>query len=168
MSKTDLHGTIEYSNDYFIEVNGYQESELMGRTQNIIRHPDMPQIIFQMLWEHLQNHQNFSALIKNLAKDGRYYWVLAHFKIHNNQNNYEVGNYYAYRYAAPKTGVVEIEKLYKKLLEIEKQRGVEASKKYFVGFLEERAQSYEAYLNELTGHNRPIKRITKAIRNLFK
>ncbi len=42
MSKTDPKGIIEYANDYFMEISGYEEYELMGQPHNIIRHPDMP------------------------------------------------------------------------------------------------------------------------------
>ena len=42
VSTTDLQGNINYANQYFIEVSGFLETELLGAPQNILRHPDMP------------------------------------------------------------------------------------------------------------------------------
>ena len=39
MSKTDLYGTIEYANEAFVDVCGYEDYELMAQPHNIIRHP---------------------------------------------------------------------------------------------------------------------------------
>lgn len=37
MSKTDKFGTIEYANDVFVDVSGYEDYELVGQPHNIIR-----------------------------------------------------------------------------------------------------------------------------------
>ena len=42
MSKTDLFGTIEYINDVFTDVSGYEDTEIVSKPHNTIRHPDMP------------------------------------------------------------------------------------------------------------------------------
>lgn len=166
-SKTDATGIIEYSNDYFVQINGYKESELVGRAQNIIRHPDMPKIIFKRMWNRLENRQNISALVKNLAKDGSYYWVLTDFEIKVDKETDEINSYISHRRAAPRSAIAQIEKLYKKLVEIEKQRGIEGSEKYLIGFLEERGQSYDAYIDEITENGGAIKRLIKTVQGLF-
>ncbi|MEJ2469266.1 MAG: PAS domain S-box protein, partial [Campylobacterales bacterium] len=51
VSKTDPKGIIEYGNDYFVEISGYKESELIGQPHNIIRHPDMPKVVFKLMWD---------------------------------------------------------------------------------------------------------------------
>ena len=84
MSKTDAFGTIEYANEVFVDVCGYEDYELMGQPHSIIRHPDMPKVIFKVLWEKLKNGENFHAIVKNLAKSGRYYWVITDFEISKN------------------------------------------------------------------------------------
>ena len=48
VSKTDPKGFIEYGNDYFVEISGYTEAELLGQPHSIIRHPDMPKIIYKI------------------------------------------------------------------------------------------------------------------------
>ncbi len=84
MSKTNPFGIIEYANETFVDVCGYEDYELMGQPHNIIRHPDMPRVIFKVLWENLKKGNNFHAIVKNLAKSGRYYWVITDFEIAKN------------------------------------------------------------------------------------
>ena len=51
------------------------EAELIGQPHNIVRHPDMPKIIFKMLWEYLQRGSEIHAYVINCGKDGSYYWA---------------------------------------------------------------------------------------------
>ena len=145
MSKTDAKGIIEYANDYFMETSGYQEFELMGKPHNIIRHPDMPKVIFKLLWERLHKGENIHALVKNLAKDGHYYWVLTNFETKYNDNG-EIISHYARRKAAPERAVFVIEKLYKTLLAIEQSQNANVAEKYFKGLLEEKNQTYDEFI----------------------
>ena len=77
VSKTDLSGRITYGNEIFIEFSGYSEAELLGSQHNIIRHPDMPRTVFKLLWDHIAAGQEFIGYVKNMARDGSFYWVLA-------------------------------------------------------------------------------------------
>ena len=149
MSKTNAFGIIEYANEVFVDVSGYEDYELMGQPHNIIRHPDMPKVIFKVLWENLKQGKNFHAIVKNLAKSGRYYWVITDFDIARDENGVIV-NFFARRQAVPQEVVsLHIEPLYKKLLQIEAASGVEFSEKYLIGFLEEKNRSYVEYIKEL-------------------
>ncbi len=149
MSKTNAFGIIEYANEVFVDVCGYEDYELMGQPHNIIRHPDMPKVIFKVLWENLKNGKNFHAIVKNLAKSGRYYWVITDFDIARDENNVIV-NYFARRQSVPQEVIaMHIEPLYKKLLQIEAASGVEFSEKYLIGFLEEKKRTYVEYIKEL-------------------
>lgn len=76
-STTDRKGVITSGNSVFVRVSGYRGDELVGHAHNVIRHPDMPRAAFRLLWRELQAGRAFVALVKNLAKDGRYYWVVA-------------------------------------------------------------------------------------------
>jgi PAS domain S-box-containing protein len=78
VSKTDLKGHITYANNVFCRVAGYSEAELLGKPHNLIRHPDMPACVFQLLWDTLKRRQEIFAYVLNLARDGRHYWVFAH------------------------------------------------------------------------------------------
>ena len=70
MSKTDLFGTIEYVNQAFADVSGFEEDELMTHPHNIIRHPDMPKVIFKVLWDNIKAGNQFHGIVKNLTKSG--------------------------------------------------------------------------------------------------
>ncbi len=149
MSKTNAFGIIEYANEVFVDVSGYEDYELMGQPHNIIRHPDMPKVIFKVLWENLKQGKNFHAIVKNLAKSGRYYWVITDFEIARDEND-AIVNYFGRRQSVPQEVIsLHIEPLYKKLLQIEAASGVEFSEKYLIGFLEEKKRSYVEYIKEL-------------------
>jgi PAS domain S-box-containing protein len=149
MSKTNEFGTIEYANEVFVDVSGYEDYELMGQPHNMIRHPDMPKVIFKVLWENLKKGNNFHAIVKNLAKSGRYYWVITDFEIGKNENGIIV-NYFGRRRAVPQEVIsLHIEPLYKKLLQIEAASGLEYSEKYLIGFLEEKEKTYVEYIKDL-------------------
>jgi len=150
MSKTDPKGIIEYANDYFMEISGYEEYELMGQPHSIIRHPDMPKVIFKELWRRLKKGENIHALVKNRAKDGRFYWVLTDFEIKYNEQG-EIVSYYARRKAAPGHAVYQIEKLYKTLRSIEMNQSVNVAERYFFGLLEEKGVDYDQFILSILG-----------------
>lgn len=75
VSTTDLRGVITYANETFCQVAGYDESELIGKNHNIVRHPDMPSAAFKDLWTLLEQGKDWRGAVKNRCKDGRYYWV---------------------------------------------------------------------------------------------
>ncbi|SHI38383.1 PAS domain-containing protein [Flavobacterium terrae] len=149
MSKTDKFGTIEYANEVFSDVSGYEDYELMAKPHNIIRHPDMPKVIFKVLWDNLKKGNNFHAIVKNMAKSGRYYWVITDFDIAKNEEG-EIVHYFARRKAVPSEVITNhIEPLYKKLFQIEEASGLEAAEKYLIGFLEEKEKTYVEYILDI-------------------
>ena len=75
VSSTDLKGIITYANRKFCEIAGYTKSELTGKNHNIVRHPDMPKAAFKELWDTIQVGKEWTGVVKNLRKDGKYYWV---------------------------------------------------------------------------------------------
>ncbi len=77
LSETDDKGIILYANNIFYEIAGYTPNELEGQPHNIIRHTDMPRIAFKGLWDDIQSKGFWNGTVKNLRKDGGYYWVQA-------------------------------------------------------------------------------------------
>lgn len=149
LSKTDTKGTILYANEDFIDVSGYDEFELIGQPHNIIRHPDMPKVIFKFLWDSIKSGNNIHAIIKNMSKTGRYYWVITDFKIIADSDG-EIVGYFGTRKSVPEDIIIKfIEPLYKKLLHIEEASGMSASEEYLNGFLEERKKTYMQYIDHL-------------------
>jgi len=78
LSSTNLSGTITYANRKFCEIAGYAKDELIGYNHNIVRHPEMPKAIFKELWDTITSGKDWTGIVKNLRKDGKYYWVYSH------------------------------------------------------------------------------------------
>lgn len=77
ISRTDLNGVITYANETFANISGYSIDELVGKSHNIVRHPDMPSSVFKELWYKLNHGSKWSGYVKNMRKDTGYYWVFA-------------------------------------------------------------------------------------------
>ncbi len=138
VSETDAKGKITYANDYFMEISGYTQEELIGAPHSIVRHPDMPKVVFKLLWETLKQGKNINAVVKNLAKDGRYYWIFTEFEIRRDTDTGEIIGYHASRKTISKHVIEVIAELYKKLLAIEKSEDIEKSEEYLIAFLKEK------------------------------
>ena len=77
VSRTDLTGVITHVNSSFVEMSGYTKDELIGAPHSILRHPAMPSAAFKDLWDTIRNQCKWQGYVKNLRKDGAYYWVKA-------------------------------------------------------------------------------------------
>lgn len=75
ISTTNLKGLLETANEDFVELSGFEWSELENKNHNIIRHPDMPAEAFSMLWENLKSGKPWMGIVKNRCKNGDHYWV---------------------------------------------------------------------------------------------
>ncbi|WP_432220904.1 PAS domain-containing protein [Flavobacterium sp. TMP13] len=148
VSKADLYGSLEYVNDTFSSVSGYDESELIGQPHNIIRHPDMPKVIFKVLWDSISKGKKFHGIIKNLAKSGRYYWVITDFDYIVDEDA-KILKYVARRKAISPGVIAKVDVLYKKLSKIEEVSGVEGSEKYLIGYLEDHNLDYVELITKL-------------------
>ena len=167
ISKTDDRGVITYANDYFSEVCGYKNHELMNKPHNIVRHPDMPKIAFKLMWDHISEGKNFKAVVKNLAKDGRYYWVITDFEPNYDHATGKITEHTAYRMPAPKKAVEIMEPIYTKLLEIEKEKGMEASLEYLKGFLAANNITYDEFVEKLHESGGIRTKIYQTLKKLF-
>ncbi len=148
VSKTDTKGKITYCNLPFTKVVGAKEKDLLGKPHNIVRHPDMPKIVFKYLWEYIKNKREIFAYVKNMSFDGGYYWVYANVTASVDDNDNIIGYYSVRRKANPKALDIIIP-LYEKLLSLEKSGGMEASEKYLKEVLQERGESYDKFTNNI-------------------
>lgn len=98
ISETDTKGIITYVNNAFCEASGYTKEELIGKPHNMIRHPSMPKGLFERIWFNLKASKAWSGAIKNLRKDGSYFWVDAEIVPINDEN--KVTQYYVAAYRA--------------------------------------------------------------------
>ncbi|MDF1873834.1 chemotaxis protein [Vannielia sp.] len=76
-SRTDERGVIQSGNKVFQRVTDHSWEKLLGASQNLTRHPDMPKGFFHLFRERLKNGRMASGYVKNLAADGLHYWVFA-------------------------------------------------------------------------------------------
>jgi PAS domain S-box-containing protein len=146
VSKTDVKGRITYGNRIFIEYSGYSASELLGAQHNIIRHPDMPRAVFKLLWDTIQARQECFAYVKNMAKDGSFYWVLANITPSFDASGNLLG-YYSVRRKPKASAVKTMSDLYRAMLDAEARAGARdamtASGKLLTDLLQEKGVSYE-------------------------
>ena len=75
ISKTDADGNITYVNDKYLQLSGFSESELIGEKHSIVKHDDMPQEYFDDLWFQLNHAGIFRGTIKNIKKNGDYFYI---------------------------------------------------------------------------------------------
>ncbi len=113
VSKTDTKGIITYVNKMFCDVSGYKEEELLGRSHNIIRHPDNSPDIFKEMWNTIQAKKIWKGTLKNKHKDGKGYMVNSTIlPILDSENN-------ILEYVAVRHDITELERSKE---EIQKQR----------------------------------------------
>ncbi|MDD1643552.1 MAG: PAS domain-containing protein [Methylococcaceae bacterium] len=110
VSATDKSGVITHVNKAFIEMSGYTEDELINAPHSILRHPDMPPAAFKDLWDTVNRGEKWQGFVKNLRKDGGYYWVKA--TVIPNIRNGEVVSYTSVRRKPSRTKVDACIQLY--------------------------------------------------------
>ncbi len=148
--KISPEGKIDYANHQFCEISGYEEYELIGEPMHMFRHPDMPEVFFEILIERLQKKEPMRLFAKFLAKDGRYFWLMIDFETKVDKEGNILAHYSTSK-AAPLYAVHKIASLHDILSKIEEKTGnTEASKRYLIGFLEERNMTYNQFVEELS------------------
>lgn len=157
VSKTDTRGIITYGNRIFIEMSKYDEKELLGIQHNIIRHPDMPRTVFKLLWDTISQGNEIFAFVKNLAKDGSFYWVFANVTPSFDEKGKIIG-YFSVRRKPNRDAIRVIEQVYQQVLTVEKNAGakgaIEMGTKAVVDFLESKATTYDKLVIDLQGMNK--------------
>jgi PAS domain S-box-containing protein len=149
VSKADADGDIEYANPIFYKLSGYNKKELTHAPHSILRHPDMPKVVFKYLWDELKKGNEVNAFVKNMTKDGSFYWVFAYVRPALNPDG-SLRNYVSTRKTMSNKAREVIEPLYKRLLEIENSDGVETSEKELIAMLNGRA--FNDVMLELQGN----------------
>jgi PAS domain S-box-containing protein len=118
VSRTDLAGLITHANDAFVGMSGYAREELIGAPHYILRHPDMPRLAFKGLWDTVAAGNKWHGWVKNLRKDGAFYWVYA-TAVPNVRDGRIVG-YTSVRRKPSRTRIAELAAVYQQWLAEEK------------------------------------------------
>ena len=148
VSKTDTKGVVTYGNQSFIKLSGYSDQELLGSPHSILRHPDMPQIVFKMLWSRILKKEEIFAYVKNLSKDGSYYWVFANVTATTDAHGH-IRDFHSVRRKPSAKSMQVIPSLYSELLSAEKNKGLEASKKLLDEQLDKQGMTYDEFILSL-------------------
>jgi PAS domain S-box-containing protein len=118
ISETDTKGNITFVNRKFVEMSAYPKNEAIGQPHSLLRHPDMPKAAFAEMWKVIQSGKIWEGYVKNLRKDGKFYWVVVHIVPKFDEDENIVG-YIASRKVPERTKISQLEKKYKEMLELE-------------------------------------------------
>ena len=111
-SRTDLRGKITYASKAYQDISGYTKEELVGKSHNLVRHPDMLDETFEDMWATIIQKKIWKGELKNIRKDGTFYWVRASIAPYYDNEGNHIG-YSAIRYDI--TDKKKVEELSKKL-----------------------------------------------------
>ena len=149
VSKTDIKGRLTYGNKIFVEFSGFSQAELLNKQHNVVRHPDMPRAVFHLLWTTIQAGKEFNGYVKNMSKDGSFYWVFANVTP-SYDNNKKIIGYYSVRRKPTKEALAIIEPLYKDMLAAEKsaasKNAIEASTAVLMAKVEQHGGNYDQFV----------------------
>ena len=116
ISQTDTQGNITFANRKFCEVSGYSVDELVGSPHSIVRHPEMPKALFEKIWNTISSGHTWNGLVKNMRKDGCYYWVDTEI-LPIEDEEHTITGYIASRKPASRKNIEESEITYRKMYE---------------------------------------------------
>ncbi len=149
ISKTDTRGRILKINDYFAEVSGFTEEECYMKPHNLIRHIDMPKLVFRLLWVKLRFGMEVNAFVKNRTKDGGYYWVYATVSPTFDNQTGEITAYYSIRRKANPEAIEIISSFYEELNKLENTEGKDSSKAHLKSLLDNNGMKFNALMARL-------------------
>ena len=137
-SRTDERGVIEASNYVFRRVSHFEWNEIIGAPHKVVRHPDMPKGVFQLMWDTIQNGDTIGAYVKNKSKDGLFYWVFA------TVIPFE-GGYLSARIKPSSEMFTKVQSMYAELLKLEQNEGIspQESKEILLTWIQE--HGFETY-----------------------
>ena len=150
VSKTDVKGIITYANRTFLNVAMYTEQEVLGQPHSIIRHPDMPRCVFKLLWDTLESGNEIFAYVKNMAKNGAFYWVFAHVTPTFDPSGRIIG-YHSNRRKPDRNQIQIADELYRKLKQEESRhsdwkKGMAASTAMMLQTVEATKMEYDEFI----------------------
>lgn len=150
VTKTDLKGRLTYANDVFLRVSRFQSGDVIGQPHSIIRHPEMPRSIFNLLWERIEAKREIFAYVVNLASNGDHYWVLAHVTPSFDATGTVVG-YHSNRRKPNPSQIDRIRPLYAELLDEERRPsnrkdGMTAARDRLDGILARKGMGYDEFV----------------------
>lgn len=148
ISKTNTQGKITYGNEVFLRMSGYSEEEILGAPHNILRHPEMPKLIFKLLWETIRSGKEINAYVVNQTKNRDFYWVNANVTPSFDENG-RIEGYYSVRKKPTQKALNTIQSLYRQLLNAERMGGISASEKILNELIAKNGGRYDKFILSL-------------------
>lgn len=140
---------LDYINTYFTEFTGYEIHDVVGKNIAILYNDLIPVTISNMITRAVEKRENIHLIINNKTKDNRLYWFVTDF-VFNEDSDGNLTSFFYYRKPPSRSAIPALEKLYKKLLDIENKASIEIAEKYLYGFLEEKKMSFQEYTSYLS------------------
>jgi PAS domain S-box-containing protein len=158
ISKTDINGIITFVNDEFCAISGYSKDELIGKNHNIVKHPDVADEKFKLLWETISDKKIYKDTVKNLAKDGSTFYVNSTI-IPILDKNENIVEFVAIRYDVTKEVLLREELLKKEIEYEELNRNLEKRVQEQTKELKELNQTLEARVRDEIRKNEEKQRV---------
>lgn len=73
---TSVSGTIEYVNDMFCRMTGYQSLEVLGRNPRLLKSGLNPPELYRQMWETITAGNEWKGELANRRKDGTVFWEM--------------------------------------------------------------------------------------------
>ena len=89
----DTYGIITYANQNFCQVTGFRKEELIGKNHSIFKHPDVPQELYENLWSTKKRLKQWFSTLKNMRRDGMYFWSDIHCTVKYDNDTEEVSGF---------------------------------------------------------------------------
>jgi len=89
----DTYGIITYANQNFCQVTGFRKEELIGKNHSIFKHPDVPQELYENLWSTKKRLRQWFSTLKNMRRDGMYFWSDIHCTVKYDNETEEVSGF---------------------------------------------------------------------------
>ena len=125
ITRTDKKGIITFASKAYRDMTKYSRDELVGKPHSIVRHPLMPEAAFREMWDTIQRGEHWEGMVRNLRKDGKYYWVIVQIDPIDENGNIvynkpeKIAGYVAVRREPTRKEIEEADALYKKLRKAE-------------------------------------------------
>jgi PAS domain S-box-containing protein len=149
VTKTDPRGRIVYANEVFLRVSRLTLAEAIGQPHSLVRHPEMPRCVFELMWRTIEAGGEFFGYVLNLAANGDHYWVFAHVTPSRDAAG-AIAGYHSNRRKPDAVQVERIAPVYARLLNAERAEtnrklGQRHGADLLTTMLSERKQSYEQF-----------------------
>lgn len=148
MCKMDVNGVIEYANDYFIELCGFKQWEIIGKDLAANYTNDMPKLIMNYTWENILKKKKTNAIIKFKSKSMEFFWLQVKFDYKIDEKTREVRNIYLYGQPLSQKSIEKITKIYTNLSNLENQESIASAEKYLAGYLEGNNLNFEQFFDK--------------------